>query len=447
MFLKKRVIVGDIYRSPLWKKYLPVVAPYGLRACWSLPIIDSEGNVIASFASYYLVPKLPNETELNLIERAANLIKIIIENKKAEEKLRISNERYFLATRATKDAIWDWDIVTQFVYWGEAFFLQFGYTSTGEETARFEFWKENIHPDDRERVVTGLRNFVSDKRRDSWQDEYRFKRGDNHEYALVIDRGFLVLNDKEEVIRMIGSMEDITESRELEKKLLKQEIDKQRLVAQAMVDTQEKERAEIGKELHDNVNQILSTTKLYLELAKTNEADRLNFIERSAASIHNVINEIRGISRSLVPPSFSDLGLLDSVVDLVNDIIATKTIHVEFYHQGDFEKNSTEKLRLTLFRIIQEQVNNVIRHANAKHLVIELMMEDEEDAIDLTITDDGVGFDPDAAINKKGMGISNIFSRTALFDGHVILVSAPGEGCKLHVHVPIHKHAKTTNNE
>src|SRR3712207_8922469 len=92
---------------------------------------------------------------------------------------------------------------------------------------------------------------------------------------------------------MVGSIEDVTEKKRLEKKLIKQEIDKQKLVAQAVVDAQEKERGEIGKELHDNVNQILSTAKLFLEVAKTNNKERAKLIKRSADHIHHAINEIR----------------------------------------------------------------------------------------------------------------------------------------------------------
>ena len=86
---------------------------------------------------------------------------------------------------------------------------------------------------------------------------------------------------------MVGSMQDITEKKSLEKKLLQQELNKQKLIVQAVVDAQENERAEIGKELHDNVNQILSTTKLYLELARSDESERLGLINRSVKNINH----------------------------------------------------------------------------------------------------------------------------------------------------------------
>jgi signal transduction histidine kinase len=213
-------------------------------------------------------------------------------------------------------------------------------------------------------------------------------------------------------------------------------MEEQKLIAQAMVDAQEKERAEIGKELHDNINQILSTTKLYLELAKNDPGQRISLINRSAGNIHHAIHEIRNISRSLVPASIGDLGLQDSIADLVESIRTTRTIHVEFYPVGQFDEIISDKTKLMLFRIIQEQVNNVLKHSGARNLIIELVLEESDHSIELNITDDGKGFTP-ASTGKKGLGLSNITSRANLFGGKVTILSEPGNGCKLRVQIPI----------
>jgi signal transduction histidine kinase len=223
----------------------------------------------------------------------------------------------------------------------------------------------------------------------------------------------------------------------MEKRLLKRELNKQKIIAQAMVDAQERERAEIGKELHDNINQILSTTKLYLELAKSDNKERMHLIARSAENIHEAIHEIRNISRSLVPASIGDLGLLDSISDLVESVRTTRTIHVEFYPVGKFDEKISDKEKLMLFRIIQEQVNNVLKHSGARNLIIELLLEEAENRIELNITDDGKGFNPEKVKGKKGLGLSNIMSRADLFGGKVTIKSSPGQGCQLRVLVPI----------
>jgi signal transduction histidine kinase len=90
-----------------------------------------------------------------------------------------------------------------------------------------------------------------------------------------------------------------------------------------------------------------------------------------------------------------------------------------------------------LFRIIQEQINNVLRHSGAANLFIELVFEDRENSIELNITDDGKGFNPESLKNKKGLGLSNIMSRAGLFGGKVTILSAPDKGCTLRVQVPV----------
>lgn len=435
MFRKERVIVSDISTDPLWAAAKELAMQFGLRACWSWPVLNAKGEVLGSFAAYYKTPKAPLESELELLDRATNLIRIIIENNRAEEEIRISYDRYMLATKATNDAIWDWDMHSGLYFWGEGFYQQFGY-KPGVKVRTRKFWEDHLHPDDRARIIKELARFILQKDKGLWMEEYRFRRADG-KWALVSDRGFLVFGKEKKLMRMIGSMQDITEKREMETKLLKQELDKQKLVARAMVDAQEKERAEIGKELHDNVNQILSTTKLYLELAKNDNKERLNLIGRSAENIHEAIHEIRNISRSLVPSSIGDLGLQDSINDLVENIRATRAIHVEFYPVGPFDEKIGDKLKLVLFRIIQEQVNNVLKHSAAKNLIIELILEEGENQIELNITDDGKGFHPEKIKNKKGLGLSNIMSRADLFGGKLTIVSAPGEGCKLRIQVPV----------
>jgi PAS domain S-box-containing protein len=433
MYRKEKVITEDIYTDPLWEDFRDFMTPFGLRACWSFPVMNAKNEVLATIAAYFRTPRAPGKEDLNILERVSNLMRIIIENKNAEVKIRVSNERYLLVTKATNDAIWDWDVVTNSLYWGEGFYTLFGY-KPGYVENPMGFWESCIHDEDRERVLRALKEFIKHNNSQIWEAEYRFKKA-NGKYALVYDRGFLIFDHTGKINRMVGSMQDITEKKEMEKKLLKQELDKQKLVAQAVVNAQEKERAEIGKELHDNVNQILSTAKLYLELARTEEDERLDLIDRSTDNISNAINEIRTISRSLVPPSVGDLGLIDSIHDLVENIRATKKLQVSFDFEGEIDDVLDEKRKLMLFRIIQEQVNNVLRHAKATHLIIEL--NTAGNMIDLTIIDDGQGFDMEKVKLKKGVGLSNIISRAELFNGKVAIKTAPGKGCSLNINVPI----------
>ncbi|HTL06980.1 MAG TPA: PAS domain-containing protein, partial [Chitinophagaceae bacterium] len=434
IYLRKTVIVADIENDPLWADYKQLAAKYKLASSWSFPIITSSNKVLGSLAGYYTEKTAPSEEQLELFGRVASLMGVIIENKQAEQKINISNERYLLATKATNDAIWDYDIKNKRLYWGDSFYSIFGYTA-GHYPGKHGFWESKIHPEDKERTKKLYINAIKNKERGVVYSEYRFRKSDNS-YVLVADRAFIVWDNDGNALRFVGSMQDITDRKKLEGQLLTQEINKQKTIAQAVVDAQEKERAEIGKELHDNVNQILSTAKLYLELAKTDTAQKDALIKRSADSIFTAINEIRHISKALVPPSVKDLGLIDSVNDLVESLRMTNALQVQFIHSGDFEDIINDKQKLMLFRIIQEQVSNVLKHADATRIVIELKLNGK--LMHLSITDNGKGFELEKVKFKKGVGLSNIESRAHLFNGEVIITTAPGKGCKLFIKVPIH---------
>ncbi|HEY8388972.1 MAG TPA: PAS domain S-box protein, partial [Parasegetibacter sp.] len=362
----------------------------------------------------------------------------ITEKKKAEEEIRLSNERYNFVSKATNEAIWDWNLQSDEIYLGERFELLFGYNDNFRKV-NVSYKEEKIHPLDRERVLNGLREFAGSAQATRWEDEYRFLKADGT-YAFVMDKGYLMLDNEGKPLRMIGSMQDVTLKKEFERKLLYEEMNKQKLIVQAAIDAQERERALIGKELHDNINQILTTTKLYLELSKTDEVNRLNLITRSANNIAETINEIRKLSRSLVPPSIGDLGLVDSIVDLVENVRLSSIININFKPVNIQEQLIEDNMKLMLYRIIQEQVSNVIKHAHAKNLNIDLIFEKQ--FIRLVITDDGKGFDLNKV--KRGLGISNMISRTNLFNGNIKFLTSPGKGCKLIMQVPINQ--KQTSN-
>lgn len=432
MYRKEKVFCTDVPNDPLWHDYREIAEHFNIGACWSFPILDSHQEVLATMAIYYNYPKSPEARDLDILDRACDLLRIIIENKDAERKIRRNHERYLLVTKATNDAIWDWDISTSDLYWGEGYYTLFGY-KPGLVPDGFTKWEELIHPDDIGNVKTSLHKYIHHNKTRLWEAEYRFKKADG-DYALVFDRGFLIYDHEGKVNRMVGSVQNITDKREMERQLLEQELNKQKLVAQAVVNAQEKERAEIGKDLHDNVNQILTTAKLYLELAMVDEAERLQLIKRCAGSITDAINEVRTLSRSLVPASVGDLGLIESMHDLTESVRATKKLQIKFEHSGYIDELLDDKRKLTLFRIVQEQVNNVLKHSGAKNLLLRLTQEDQ--FICLVISDDGSGFDSASVRAKKGSGLSNIISRAELFNGVVSLETAPGAGCRLTVQVP-----------
>jgi PAS domain S-box-containing protein len=149
------------------------------------------------------------EADIVFMQGFANLLGVALERGRGEAALRETEERYRLAARATNDAIWDWDLAAGCIRWSESLTTLFGYA---EVETNGSWWKDHIHPDDRERVVNDIQAVIADSR-EHWSAEYRFLRADGSE-AYVFDRGYVIRDGHGRAIRMIGAMLDLTERRQ-----------------------------------------------------------------------------------------------------------------------------------------------------------------------------------------------------------------------------------------
>lgn len=215
-------------------------------------------------------------------------------------------------------------------------------------------------------------------------------------------------------------------------KLLQQALAEERIhyrneLAQEVFNAQEAERKKLGEELHDNINQLLGVVKLYIEHAQVNPAAKDEMLKKSSEYLLQVINEIRSLSKSLVSPTLKDLGLIASIYELIESIQETKTIQIDVNTHGFSEENLSEIKKLMVYRILQEQLNNILKHSRAEHVEIELSHAHSN--IYLKIEDDGMGFDVKNI--RSGLGLKNIRHRLELFKGRMNVESAPGQGCKL----------------
>jgi len=199
-------------------------------------------------------------------------------------------------------------------------------------------------------------------------------------------------------------------------------------IARIILNTQERERFEVGKELHDNVCQMLATVKLYMETGLKDDNHLREFVCLGKDLLMKSMEELRRISRSLAPPTLGHLPLRQSLEELVHSIqIARKEIYLTI--EGLNEDLVHPELRISIYRIVQEQLNNVLKHAAAS--VVHVSIHEDGAVISLRITDDGRGFDPRK--KREGIGINNIINRAELFNGQVNIESAAGKGCILSV--------------
>ncbi len=238
---------------------------------------------------------------------------------------------------------------------------------------------------------------------------------------------------QEKAARLILS-NDVTEKLNAEAELVSHRIMQQKLITEAAIQVQEKEREELGKELHDNINQILASTKLYLELALGGNPETLgDAISKSYQNVTFIIEEIRRLSRKLVPPSL-DTPLAEAIHDLVDEIQSITPVKISLVTDLN-EKLLNEDIKLMIYRIVQEQMNNILKHAAASHVEIKIAVDPQK--LDLTIADNGVGFDRNK--KSKGIGLRNIDNRVKFYNGVTHVNSCPGKGCRLEVSIPIQK--------
>jgi len=223
--------------------------------------------------------------------------------------------------------------------------------------------------------------------------------------------------------------QDVTEKIRLLEELSQQQKLKQLHITEAVLSAQEKERSIIGAELHDNINQILATVKLYLDVAMAEPQPRMELLSKSRRNISSAIEEIRKLSKMLIAPSLKELGLKDSIDELIRNILIVKKMKIRFSTDGLDEEIISKDLRVAIYRIVQEQLNNILKYADASCVTIQLREKGRQ--ISLLIEDDGKGFDVNC--RRKGVGITNIISRAELFNGKVEIDSAPGKGCRVKV--------------
>jgi PAS domain S-box-containing protein len=343
-----------------------------------------------------------------------------------EKKLQQANDRLLLLSRATTDAIWEWDMQSGYIFRNDALMDMIGYHN--EQSRGLSWWLRRIHPEDRNRVTDKIKD-ATDKGQHSWEDAYRFKCSDGG-YKFIQDRGYVVY-ENELPVKMIGSLQDITVLKDLEDQLNNEKLERQKEISETVIRVQEKERTRIGHELHDNVNQILSTTKLFVDMLKPSTREEKDIKKKSVEYLLMAIEEIRKLSKELVVPQLKDKGLVDSIKTLVDDIHVSHTIKIRFTHDHENDLLSPGK-KVTLFRIVQEQLKNILKHSKAKR--VEIFLQCKDNNAGLIIKDDGIGFD--LKKTHRGIGLSNIHERIRFYNGTVEILTQPGQGCLLKVTIP-----------
>lgn len=338
---------------------------------------------------------------------------------------------------------WEIDMVTKTTRCSEALYRIYGY-EPGEIKANYKTFIDHLYPDDLANVIGDIEN--SFRHLSAYNGEFRIV-DKNKKVKYVSCKVLMKRNAEGECQTVVGFMQDITERKEvegqflqtvtelakLEKELIEQKLNKQKLITETTIQAQESEREELSKELHDNINQILATVKMFLDIAKNDDNMRLDLVQRSHEHVTHAVEEIRKLSKSLAAPTLEDVGLFEALQELVDEVNLTKKLKLILDFENYRKSKISPRLELMLYRIVQEQVNNIIKYAKAGEASVALRIHEEK--VFLTIADNGVGFD--TSKKAKGIGLKNISSRVEFYSGDLKIISAPGKGCTLEISIPL----------
>lgn len=339
-------------------------------------------------------------------------------------ELRKSEERLHLISFATNDAVRDWDLVTNALWVGRGFETLFWY-SREEIEPGVEAWTSRLHPEDRDSVVESIHAAIG-RGDTTWSREYRFRRRDGS-YADVYDRGYVIYDPQTgRPTRMVGSMMDVTERRRTQEQIQASRA-ALRLLAARQQDVRENERARIAREIHDSLGQALTALKLQLAAAQTaagQEAPALrDRLSETALMVDDLVKTVRRIATELRPPILDQLGLPAAVEWMARDFTRRTGIACEPTIQPT-EGALNDELATALFRIVQEALTNVSRHASAKHVQVELGLK--SGCVTIEVCDDGRGITEAAATGPGSLGILGMRERAAALGG--VLEVAPRSG-------------------
>jgi PAS domain S-box-containing protein len=351
----------------------------------------------------------------------------ITDRKRAEEALARSEAKYRALVRASSDAVWhaapDGGASEEGVAWWCAFTGQTPAEGAGDG------WLNAVHPDDRARALAAWRAAV--EKLTSYEIEYRV-RTRSGEYRHLFVRGMPL--GEGPTREWVGTFRDITDRRRTEVALQASEA-RLRALSRRLLEVQEQERRHLARELHDEIGQLLTGLKLQLEAAGRGPAcgvsDRLA-IARDVA--RDLTDRVRELSLRLRPSMLDDLGLVPAVRWLAERVESQTGVRVDF-RTDVCDRRFPPAVETAAYRIVQEALTNVARHAGA--VAASVSLDCPADELAVTIADRGRGFDPATVSRTATGGLSGMRERAELLGGGFAVSSSPGAGTTVAARLPI----------
>jgi len=347
----------------------------------------------------------------------------ITERKQAEQALREGEERFRLVANTAPVLIWmsGTDKLCNYV---NQRWLEF--TGRPLEDELGNGWAEGVHPEDLKGCMDTYTQAFD--RRESFQMEYRLRRHDG-QYRWLSAIGVPRFNPDHSFAGYIGSCTDVTEHKLAEESLAD--------MGRKLIEAHEEERTWIARELHDDVNQRMAL--LAVELDRWNQqlppsaVELHDHIHHAIQRLSNIATDIQALSHRLHSSKLEYLGLVAAAKSFCRELSEQHQAEIDFRDMA-MPRSVPKEISLCLFRVLQEALQNAMKYSGVRHIKVELRGTEGE--IQLTVSDLGIGFDPQDAIHRRGLGLISMRERMQLVRGEISIKSQPGSGTTIHARVP-----------
>jgi len=391
---------------------------------YKMRYVSRNGATIDLSISVRLVKNAEGETI------GASIIARDIKRRPAEAVRHESEERFQLVANTAPVIIWITDVNKLCTYVNKPWL---DFTRRPLEAELGNGWAEGVHPDDlRHCLDTYTKAF---DQREAFQIEYRLRRWDG-QYRWLLDSGVPRFDADGLFAGYIGSAIDVTEHKAAEEALSAMSL--------RLIDAQEKERAWIARKLHDDIGQRLALVMMNMQRLcnRTSLAEIQDGIHKAIQHASDLSNEMRALSHRLHSAKLDYVGLEAAASAYCSELTAHHKVEISF-HSENIPPGLSREVSLCLYRILQEALQNALKHSGSQH--VRVLLSGGTNEIKLVVNDVGNGFEPEQAFKNCGIGLSSMRERLKLVNGKFSVNSQLGRGTTISAWVPLSPKARPTN--